>query len=266
MAATQPTKKTEKKEEEKGKVEKAKGVVEEKEEVKEETKTEDNKNDKEVPKVNEFLDKKKDSGKDKKAGAVELEREYVIPLKRGVLNVPQYRRAKKAVRLIKEFLARHMRVEDRDLRKVKVDIYLNNEVWFRGIKKPANKIKVKAVKRDGIVYAELAEIPDAVKFARMKNEKRLITAKLGKIKKKDKEKAPNGVPQGGGGKEKVDGKEDDKDGDGVKDEKEEKEDRKAGAEKKEKEAKVESKVEKHTAKAKTGKQDKGMIQRKALKR
>ncbi len=62
----------------------------------------------------------------KSAVKVELEREYVVPLKRGVLNVPHYRRAKKAVRVLKEFMVRHMGVRDRDLGKVKIDMYLNN--------------------------------------------------------------------------------------------------------------------------------------------
>jgi len=68
-------------------------------------------------------------------------------------------------------LAKHMRVEDRDLRDVRVNIYLNNEVWFRGIKKPPARIKVKAIKRDGIVYAELAEIPEKVKFDMEKHKR-----------------------------------------------------------------------------------------------
>jgi large subunit ribosomal protein L31e len=101
----------------------------------------------------------------------ELEREYVIPLRKEVLKVQKYRKAKKAVKAIKEFLAKHMKVEDRDTRNVKVDRYLNEEVWFRGIRRPPTRIKVKAVKKDGIVYAELAEIPEAIKYKMVKDEK-----------------------------------------------------------------------------------------------
>lgn len=110
--------------------------------------------------------------KKEKVETVELEREYVIPLRKGLLKVPRYKRAKKAIRLIREFLAKHMKVEDRDMKKVKIDLYLNNEMWFRGIKNPWTKIKVKAVKKGGIVYAELAEIPEAVKFKMEKDKKR----------------------------------------------------------------------------------------------
>ena len=68
--------------------------------------------------------------KKKKEVEIEIEREYVVPLKKGVLNVPRYRRAKKAIRVLKEFMVRHMKVRDRDLKKVKIDIYLNNELWL----------------------------------------------------------------------------------------------------------------------------------------
>ena len=77
-----------------------------------------------------------------------LEREYVIPLRREWLKVPEYKRANKAVKAIKEFLVRHMKVYDRDLRKVKIDILLNNELRFRGMRKPPARIKVKAKKKD----------------------------------------------------------------------------------------------------------------------
>lgn len=112
------------------------------------------------------------SKKDVKEEKIELERVYVVPLRKGFLKVPQYKRAKKAVKTLKEFLAKHMKVEDRDLNKVKIDIYLNNEIWFRGIKKPLSKIKVKAKKINGIVYAELEDVPDYVKWIKQKDDKK----------------------------------------------------------------------------------------------
>ena len=119
---------------------------------------------------------------------IELEREYVIPLKRKVLKVPRYKRAKKAVRTIKEFVAKHMKVENRDLNLVKIDKYLNNEIWFRGIKNPPSKIKVKVVKKDGIVEVRLAEIPEKVKWDMKKDEKKKEVNKkqLEKVAKNEK--------------------------------------------------------------------------------
>jgi len=104
-------------------------------------------------------------------GRTELEREYVINVREQVMKVPIYRRAKKAILTIKEFLAKHMHVENRDVRKVKIDKWLNQEVWFKGIKKPLMRVKVKVKKIDGIIYAELAEIPEQIKWLVEKDKK-----------------------------------------------------------------------------------------------
>lgn len=109
-----------------------------------------------------------------------LEREYIVPLRRGWLKVPKYKRANKAVKTLKEFIVRHMKVYDRDLRKAKIDVILNNELRFRGMRKPLNKVRVIAKKFDnGIVKVELVEVPKHVKFARLREEK-----KLAKLEKK----------------------------------------------------------------------------------
>jgi len=100
-----------------------------------------------------------------------LEREYTIPLRTQWIKVPRYKRANKAVRTIKEFLAKHMKVENRDLNKVKVDKLLNEMVWTRGIKHPPTKIKVKAVKENGIVRVESYELSENLKFKKLKVEK-----------------------------------------------------------------------------------------------
>jgi len=192
---------------------------------------------------------KKGSKDPASSGKVELEREYIVPLKKGVLNVPHYRRAKKAVRVLKEFMVKHMGVRDRDLRKVKVDINLNNEIWFRGIKKPMNKIKVKAKKIDGIVYVELAEIPEYVGYKIAREERRKAVSEKAKVKAPKHEK------------EKV---EEDADKDGVADKTEEKEDVKAGAEMGAKVEKSMAKNVQHTAKGSHAK--KTMPVRKALKK
>jgi len=101
-----------------------------------------------------------------------LEREYVISLRKQVNKVPRYKKANKAIRTIKEFLVRHMNIRDGDLKKVKIDKYLNEEVWFRGIRKPPQKIKVKAIKEGDIVRAELFEYKDNLKFKKAREDKR----------------------------------------------------------------------------------------------
>ena len=116
---------------------------------------------------------------------VQVEREYIVPLRKGWLKVPEYKRANKALKTLKEFIAKHMKIYDRDLRKIKVDNLLNNEIRFKGMRKPLSKIKVKAKRfDDGIVRVELVNIPTHVKFEKLREEK-----KETELEKKTKAKA-----------------------------------------------------------------------------
>lgn len=118
-----------------------------------------------------------------------IEREYTINFRRGISTVPYYLRAKKAVRVVKEFLARHMKVYDRDLRKIKLDRYLNEFIWGRGIRNPITRIKVKVKKEGDIVTAELAELPTSLKFKKLREEKREQRGADVAKKKKEEKKA-----------------------------------------------------------------------------
>lgn len=122
-----------------------------------------------------------------KENKVVLERTYVIPIKRKLRHIQDYKKARKAVKIVLEFIAKHMRVEDRDVRKVKMDKLLNHELWFRGMKSPPNKIKVKTKKMsDGIVHVELFEVPKILQF-KVEREKRqrMIADKGAKVAKKE---------------------------------------------------------------------------------
>ncbi len=80
-----------------------------------------------------------------------MERTYTIPLRREWLKAQRYKRAKKAVRAVRNFLQKHMKSED-----VKVGKSINLEIWKHGMKNPPSKIKVNAVKDEkGVVKAEL---------------------------------------------------------------------------------------------------------------
>ena len=107
---------------------------------------------------------------DKKSN--KIEREYIIPLRTYWKRVPRYKRVNRAIKGIKEFLVRHMKVRDRDLSKIKLDKYLNEAMWSRGIKKPPVKIKVKVVKEGDIVHVKLTEMSDKLKFKKAREEKR----------------------------------------------------------------------------------------------
>jgi len=115
-----------------------------------------------------------------------LEREYIVPLRKQWLKVPSYKRAPKAVKALKQFIARHMKLYDDDLRKVKIDITLNNELRFRGIKKPPARIRVRATKLDNdTIRVQLAKLPDKLKFKKTRDEKKKLEIK----KKVDERKA-----------------------------------------------------------------------------
>lgn len=101
-----------------------------------------------------------------------LERAYIIPLRRECKKVARYRKAEKAMKCIREFIARHMQVREDAGKKIKISKFINQAVWFRGIKKPPAKIKIKAVKfSTGIVEVELAELPKRAQIAKIKEEK-----------------------------------------------------------------------------------------------
>jgi large subunit ribosomal protein L31e len=93
-----------------------------------------------------------------------LERTYVIPLSRELLKVPYYRKAKKAGRVVRAFLEKHMKSDD-----VKIGRLLNMKLWENGIKNPPKNIKVTAVKdASGTVKAELFGAVEKVRESKIK--------------------------------------------------------------------------------------------------
>ena len=102
-----------------------------------------------------------------------LEREYIIPLRAKCRVAVRYKKTNKAVRTTKEFIAKHMKVENRDLSKVKLDGFLNNYLWLNGIKNPPHKVKVKATKKEnGDVLVELVDFPKKISQRKARLEKR----------------------------------------------------------------------------------------------
>ena len=61
----------------------------------------------------------------------ELKREYVVPLRRKCLNAPKWRRSKKAIAVLKDFMRKHMKCEN-----VIVCAELNEHIWANGAKNP----------------------------------------------------------------------------------------------------------------------------------
>ena len=87
----------------------------------------------------------------------ELTRTYVVPL--GVVyEAPPYRRAKKAVAVIRQFTTRHMKAT-----QVSIDSEVNELIWARGIKHPPRRITLEMERdEDGIVKVRLPPKPEAV--------------------------------------------------------------------------------------------------------
>ncbi len=172
-----------------------------------------------------------------------VEREYVIPLRSKYQNVPRYKKTPKAIKSIKEFLVRHMRIRDRDLNKIKVDKYVNEYMWARGIKNPPHKVKVKVVKEGENVIVTLVDYPDKLKFKKAREDKKSTAAK--KVAEKKKKEKPAEQPK----EESKESKED---------KKETEEKQKAVVEAGEKAQEQKHKEEKHTTKVEKDKSTKAM--------
>jgi len=71
----------------------------------------------------------------------ELKREYVVPLRRKSRFAPKWRRSKKAVSVLKEFIEKHMKTDN-----VLVCRELNEKLWENGIQNPPGKVSVIALK------------------------------------------------------------------------------------------------------------------------
>jgi len=94
------------------------------------------------------------------------ERFYTIPLGKAWI-VPPNKRAPKAIRIIRDFIKRHMKLEARteseeeeetEPKRVIISNEVNEKIWSRGIENPPRKIRVRAAKdKDGNVTVYLAE-------------------------------------------------------------------------------------------------------------
>lgn len=104
----------------------------------------------------------------------DIERIYNVPLRKESHKAPKYKRLKKAVIALREFIQKHMKCEN-----VKIGRYANLKLHERGRKNPPHHIKIKAVKatekingRDvEVVRAELVGAPEEKKIEEKKEVK-----------------------------------------------------------------------------------------------
>jgi large subunit ribosomal protein L31e len=94
------------------------------------------------------------------------ERIYTIPLGKAWITPPR-RRTPRAMRMIRSFMVKHMKLEARkgeegeeeeEPKRLVISNEVNEKVWGRGVEKPPKKIRVRAAKdKEGNVTVYLAE-------------------------------------------------------------------------------------------------------------
>ncbi len=122
-----------------------------------------------------------------------IERVYNVPLRKGFIQTARYKKTKKAVSTLKEFLVRHLK--QKDPKKILIGKVLNEELWKHGIKNPPRMVKITVIKEDdGTVKAELyghayGHMKKSEKEAAEKKEDKKKDTKTEDKVKADKEKS-----------------------------------------------------------------------------
>ncbi len=107
-----------------------------------------------------------------------MERVYTVPLRRAYNAAHKYR-ARAAMKALRAFIARHMKVEEG---KVKIHESVNHAVWKRGARKPPRRLKVVAVREGDVVWVYTPE-------ARKEQEVKRAEVERGKKEEKKTEEA-----------------------------------------------------------------------------
>ena len=127
----------------------------------EETLAEEEAEEEAIPEVEEEREVVKEEKKEIEEEIVE-ENFYTIPLRRAWIS-PRKKRAPRAMRILKSFVRRHMKLRteaegEEEAEKLVISNEVNERIWSRGIEKPPRKLRVRAVRdKEGIVTIYLAE-------------------------------------------------------------------------------------------------------------
>lgn len=117
-----------------------------------------------------------------------IERTYNVPLRKGFIKKAMYKKTKKAVSTLREFLAKHMKSD-----KILIGKNLNEHLWKHGIKNPPHHVKITVIKEDdGTVKAELHGFKYE-HFTKIEKEKK--AEKKEKAEKKKEEKKTEKEPE-----------------------------------------------------------------------
>ena len=134
--------------------EKAEGAVKETPELAEE----------EVPAAEEEAKPEREEKAKKEKEEFVEERFYTVPLGKAWIMPPR-RRAPRAMRMLKSFLTKHMKLEARaeseeeeEPKQLVITNEVNQKIWERGVEKPPRKIRVRVAKdKEGNITVFLAE-------------------------------------------------------------------------------------------------------------
>jgi large subunit ribosomal protein L31e len=117
-----------------------------------------------LPPEQEEAKPSKEKGEEEKE--IVEERIYTVPLGKAWI-MPPNKRAPRAVRMLRSFMVKHMKLEARkeeetekeeELPQLIISNEVNERMWLRGIEKPPRKIRVRAEKdKEGNVTVYLAE-------------------------------------------------------------------------------------------------------------
>ena len=81
------------------------------------------------------------------------ERIYTVPLRMAYWTGSRPHRANRTVRILKQFIERHMKPEE-----LLIQPEVNDKIWARGIQKPPRRLRIRATKNaDNLVRVYLAE-------------------------------------------------------------------------------------------------------------
>lgn len=94
------------------------------------------------------------------------ERVFTIPLRREISKAPKWKRTNKSIKVVRNYLFRHMKTVD-----VKLGKELNEFLWSRGSKNPPKDVNVHALVHEGIARANLTGHDIAIPEKKEKKEK-----------------------------------------------------------------------------------------------
>jgi len=123
------------------------------------------------------------------------ERIFTINLRKATLNTPRWKKSKRSVAIIREFLKKHMKTDE-----IRIGKSITEKIWESGNQNPPNKIRIRAIETEEgegeekrkVVKAELLGVisPEELKEEKPKEE---VKSKEEKVEEKKEEVKKEGV-------------------------------------------------------------------------